>query len=238
MYKKLSGRVYDALHDLFKDYPTECAKLRAVLRRHAPRAKALLDVACGTGRHLEQLRKLYSVEGLDISAEMLKTARERCPGVPFHQASMVNFRLHRRFDVIICLFSSIAYVKTLERLRRTIANFARHLRPGGIVIVEPWFSPEKYWTGRVVANVVNKPDLKIVWMYTSEAEGRTAILDSHYVVGTPERIDHFTERYEVGLFTHRQYLEVFQKARLEVHYDSKGLMGRGMYIGFKGQNHK
>jgi len=238
MYKKLSGRVYDALHDLFKDYPTECAKLRTVLYRHAPRAKTLLDVTCGTGRHLEHLRKLYYVEGLDRSAEMLKTARKRCPGVRFHQANMLNFRLHRRFDVIICLFSSIAYVKTIERLRRTIANFGSHLRPGGIVVVEPWFSPEKYWTGRVVANFVDKPELKIVWMYTSEAEGRTAILDSHYLVGTPAKIDHFTERYEVGLFRHRDYLEVFQKANLAVHYDNDGLMGRGMYIGLKEQDSK
>src|SRR5438552_5176204 len=231
MYKKLSGKVYDALHDLFKDYTTECRKLRAVLRRHAPRAKTLLDVTCGTGRHLEQLRKRYYVEGLDMSAEMLRTAHKRCPGVRFHRANMVNFRLRRRFDVIICLFSSIAYAKTLERLRRTIANFAGHLQPGGIVVVEPWFSPEKYWTHRVVANVVDKPELKIVWMYTSEAEGRTAILDSHYLVGTPKRIDHFTERYEVGLFRHRQYLEIFRTAHLGVHYDSKGLIGRGMYIG-------
>jgi SAM-dependent methyltransferase len=233
MYKKLSGRVYDALHDLFKDYPTECAKLRAVLRRHAPKARTLLDVACGTGRHLEHLRKQYDVEGLDMSAEMLRTARKRCLGVRFHHANMLNFHLRRRFDVIICLFSSIAYVKTPERLQKTIINFASHLRSGGIVVVEPWFSPEKYWTGRVVANIVNKPDLKIVWMYTSEAEGRTAILDSHYLVGTPERIDHFTERYEIGLFRHRQYLEAFQEAGLDVRYDSNGLIGRGMYIGLK-----
>jgi ubiquinone/menaquinone biosynthesis C-methylase UbiE len=233
MYKKLSGEVYDALHDRFKDYSTECGKLRAVLRRYAPRAKTLLDVACGSGRHLEQLRKEYQVEGLDSSAEMLRTGRKRCPGVIFHRANMMTFSLPRRFDVIICLFSSIAYVKTPQRLRKTIANFARHLRSGGIVIIEPWFSPEKYWTGRVVANAVDKPELKIVWMYTSGAERRVAILDSHYLVGTPEKIDHFTERYEVGLFRHQQYLDAFKKARLQVCYDSNGLMGRGMYIGLK-----
>jgi SAM-dependent methyltransferase len=239
MYKRLSGDVYDALHDLFKDYRMECVKLRTVLGQYAPRAKTLLDVTCGTGRHLEQLgKKRYYVEGLDMSREMLRTARKRCPGTRFHQANMVNFRLRRRFDVIICLFSSIAYVKTFERLQRTIVNFANHLQPGGIVVVEPWFSPEKYWTGRVVANFVNKPRLKIVWMYTSDVERRTAILNSHYLVGTAERIHHFTERYEVGLFTHQQYLEAFQKARLEVHYHKKGLMGRGMYIGLKQQKTK
>jgi SAM-dependent methyltransferase len=235
MYKKLSGRVYDALHDQFKDYATECAKLETVLRRHAPRAVSLLDVACGTGRHLEHLRKQYRVEGLDLSAQLLTTARKRCPGVPFHQANMVNFDLPRQFDVIICLFSSIGYARTLKRLQKTVANLASHLRPGGIVVIEPFFFPEQYWTGRVVANFVDEPDLKIVWMYTSEAEGKVAVLDSHYLVGTPHAIHHFAERYEVGLFTHQQYLKAFHKAHLEVHHNNKGLMGRGMYIGVKEQ---
>jgi ubiquinone/menaquinone biosynthesis C-methylase UbiE len=66
MYK-LSGRVYDALHDQFKNYATECKKLQAILQRYAPRAVSLLDVACGTGRHLECLREHYRVEGLDMS---------------------------------------------------------------------------------------------------------------------------------------------------------------------------
>jgi SAM-dependent methyltransferase len=234
MYK-LPGQVYDTLHDLFKDYAAECKKLRAVLLRYAPRAVSLLDVTCGTGRHLECLREHYQVEGLDLSADLLRTARQRCPGVPFHQANMVDFSLSRRFDVIICLFSSIGYTKTLKRLQKTVANLARHLRPGGIVVIEPFFFPEQYWTGRVVANFVDKPDLKILWMYTSEAEGKVAVFDSHYLVGTPHAIRHFTERYEVGLFTHQQYLESFHKAHLEVHHNSKGLMGRGMYIGVKEQ---
>ena len=235
MYK-LSGRVYDALHDQFKNYATECKKLQAILQRYAPRAVSLLDVACGTGRHLECLREHYQAEGLDLSAELLRIARQRCAGVPFHQANMVDFDLDRCFDVIICLFSSIGYVKTVERLQKTVANLARHLRPGGIVVIEPWFSPEQYWTGRVVANFVDKPDLKIVWMYTSEVEGKMSVFDSHYLVGTPEAIHHFTERYEAGLFTHQQYLEAFHQAHLEVHYDSKGLIGRGIYIGVKERN--
>ena len=235
MYK-LSGRVYDALHDQFKNYAAECKKLQAILQRYAPRAVSLLDVACGTGRHLECLRKHYQAEGLDLSAELLRIARQRCAGVPFHQANMVDFDLDRCFDVIICLFSSIGYVKTVKRLQKTVANLARHLRPGGIVVIEPWFSPEQYWRGRVVANFVDKPDLKIVWMYTSEVDGKISIFDSHYLVGTPEAIHHFTERYEAGLFTQQQYLEAFHQAHLEVHYDSKGLIGRGIYIGVKERN--
>ena len=73
-------------------------------------------------------------------------------------------------------------------------------------------------------------------MYTSEAKGNVAVLDSHYLVGTPKAIQHFTERYEVGLFTRQQYLEAFHKARLEVHYESKGLMGEECTLESRSKN--
>jgi SAM-dependent methyltransferase len=171
------------------------------------------------------------VEGLDLNPDLLEIARGRCPEVTFHQADMVDFHLSHNFDVITCLFSSIGYVKTVENMKRTISNMARHLRPGGVVVVEPWFSPENYWTGTITANFVDEPELKIAWMYTSEVEGRVSVLDINYLVGTPQGIDHFDERHEMGLFTPEEYLEAFRKVGLEVHYDSKGLFGRGMYLG-------
>jgi hypothetical protein len=100
-----------------------------------------------------------------------------------------------------------------------------------VVVVEPWFSPENFWVGKVTANFVDEPDLKIAWMYVSEREGRLSILNTHYLVARAEGVEHFTERHELGLFTHEEYREAFVQAGLEVHYDPTGLFGRGMYLG-------
>ena len=104
-----SARVYDALCR-HKDYPSASAALCGIVDRLMPRASTLLDVGCGTGLHLSHLRERFNVEGLDLSQEMLEIARARCPGVPLHQGSLVEFSLGRRFDVVTCLFGSIAYV--------------------------------------------------------------------------------------------------------------------------------
>jgi ubiquinone/menaquinone biosynthesis C-methylase UbiE len=229
MYTK-STKFYDALYS-FKDYTATSKKLHALLRQLIPNAQSLLDVACGTGKHLEYLRSYYHVEGLDLNPDLLEIARGRCPGIPIHQANMVDFQLEHMFDVITCLFSSIGYVKTLKNMERTISTMARHLKPGGVVILEPWFTPESYWTGTITANYVDDPDLKIAWMYTSEVEGPVAVLDIHYLVGAPEGIDYFQERHEMGLFTLEEYMGAFRRAGLEVRYDPDGLFGRGMYIG-------
>ncbi len=229
-----SSQFYDALYR-FKDYDAASEELHRIVRQHTSQARTLLDLTCGTGKHIERLQTYYQCEGLDLNPELLDIARERCPGIPFHLGDIINFDLGRRFDVVTCLFSSIGYVKTLENLERTVSNMAHHLNPRGIAVIEPWFSPDTYWTGTITANFVDEPDLKIAWMYTSEVEGNVSIMDIHYLAGTPQGVEHFTERHEVGLFTSDEYLKAFRKVNLEVHYDAKGLFGRGMYLGMNNE---
>ncbi len=229
-----SADIYDVIYR-FLDYEGESKKLQSIIQQYQPNAKTLLDLACGTGKHLEFLRQSYQVEGLDINPGLLSYARRRCPEILFHQGDMIDFSLPNTFDVITCLFSSIGYVRTIKNLDRAIDCMSRHLSSGGIVLVVPWFSPESYWTNRVVANYVNDPDMKIAMMYTSEAEGRVSINDIHYLVGMPSGITHFTERNEMGLFTKEEYTEAFQKADLQVVYDSNEVIARGLYVGKKNE---
>jgi ubiquinone/menaquinone biosynthesis C-methylase UbiE len=229
MYEELAG-LYDVLLQS-KDYYAASKRVHFLVQQHAPNAKTLLDVACGTGKHLEYLQTDYMVEGLDLSPQMLEIARQRCPEVTFHRGDMVDFDLDFSFDVITCLFCSIGYVKTVKNMERVVANMARHLRTGGIVVVEPWLTPTRYWVGKVTADVVDEPELKIVSMYTSEIEARLSVFDMNYLVGTPEGVEYHTERQELGLFTHEEYLGAFRKAGLESHYDPEGLFGYGLYFG-------
>jgi SAM-dependent methyltransferase len=232
MFKK-SARFYDAIY-AFKDYEAEAGQVHDLIQMHKlSEGKALLDVGCGTGAHIGFLRTHYEVEGLDLDAEILGVARERYPGLPFHHADMADFDLGRQFDVITCLFSAIGYVKTLPRLKQALQTLARHVYPRGLVIIEPWLSPGIFSEGGLFASFIDEPDLKIARMNINKVEDGVSILDFQYLVGTPEGIEHFTERHELGLFTHEEYVRSFEDAGLSVMYDAHGLTGRGLYVGIR-----
>jgi SAM-dependent methyltransferase len=225
-----SAQYYDAAYG-FKDYAAEAREIHAVIQRYRPRAKRLLDVACGTGGHLAHLSAWYEVEGLDLSDALLSGARLRCPDVRVHHASMVDFSLSTEFDVITCLFSSIAYVKTVENLSTTLSSMRKHLRPDGMVVLEPWFTPETYRTGTITANFVNHGDVKAAWMYTSEVDNGLAVLDVSYLFGKASGVEHFNERHELGVFSDDQYRAAIESEGLSVTRDPVGPLGRGLYIG-------
>lgn len=235
MYKK-SAKFYDALYH-FRDYKKASERLNEIVTANNPAAKTLLDIACGTGKHVEYIKDYIVPEGLDINDELLEIARERCPGVEFHLSDMTDFILNKKFDVVTCLFSSVAYVRTIENLKKAVRAMTNHLNPGGLLIIEPWFSKEKFWLDRVTANHYDERDLKITWMYTSKLEGECALLDINYLVGTPDEVTYFKEKHVIGLFSEEEYRSAMEESGLRVKYESDSLFGKGVgngiYIGIK-----
>lgn len=225
-----SARFYDALYS-WKDYEGEAARLHELIQESCPDASTLLDVACGTGKHLGPLRAHYDVEGLEVASDFVDIARERLPEVAIHEADMRHFHLGKTFDVVTCLFSSIGYVTTFDELMNAVQTLCNHVAEKGLLIVEPWLTPEAFQTGNPWAVFVDEPGLKIARMDVPEVDGRVSVITFHYLVASPEGVEHFTEVHHLALFTHDEYMEAFARAGLGVAHDPDGLMGRGLYVG-------
>ena len=228
-----SERLYDAIYR-WKDYKAEASRLAEIIGSHKRSSgNDLLDVACGTGGHIPHLSEAFRVEGLDLDPKMADIARAKHPDVPIHVGDMVDFDLGRRFDVVVSLFSSIGYVRTPERLALAVHNMARHVRPGGVLIVEPYFTPQA-WKPRTMApkaNIADDPEVTIVRMVDWVREADVVKFTFHYLVGTARGVEHFTEPHQMGLFSDDQHRAAFAAAGMVVTLDEEGLMGRGLYIG-------
>jgi ubiquinone/menaquinone biosynthesis C-methylase UbiE len=227
----LTARVYDRIYT-WKDYDSEARRIHRLIREFGPpHPSRLLDVACGTGAHLERLAKWYDCTGIDISEGMLRIARKKLPHVRFARGRMESFALAERFDAITCLFSAIGYVRSERDLRRTLRRFAAHLRPGGVAIVEPWFTPGAYHPGRIHLGTFGTKSFPIARMNLSGRRGDRSIMDMHHLVGTSSGVRHWVEHHDLGLFTVRAYLAAFRAAGFRPRYLRNGFMkGRGLYV--------
>jgi SAM-dependent methyltransferase len=223
------------LYDLeyaFKDYAADCARIVELVRARTPDARTLLDVACGTGKHLELLREHFDeVEGVDRDEGMLAIARERLPGVALHRGDMRTFDLGRRFDVVTCLFSSIGSARDADELAAATGRLAAHVAPGGMLIVEPWITPERWIPNRPHLLTAERDDIVLARVTISGVEGRISSTDMHYLVGSPAGVERFVNHLEFGLFTEDEMRAALEGAGLDVEHDREGLIGRGLWLG-------
>lgn len=228
-----TAHVYDVFYS-FIPYEEHAAAVEAQIRTRNPEATTLLDVACGTGHHLEILVPDYErVVGADLDDAMLAVARRRLPDVDFHQADMRQFDIGEQFDAVTCLFSSIGYVRDQDGLDAAIGSMARHLAPGGVLVVEPWLQPDVFRADHVFAQSSTVGDVAVARVSRSSVpEPGVSRMDMEYLVASSEGIDHFTEVHEMGLFTPAQFAAAFESAGLAFEFVEGGTpIGRGLAVG-------
>jgi len=100
----------------------------------------VLDVGCGYGRHaMELAARGYHIVGLDLSTPLLvrggEEAHRRNLTINFVRGDMRELDFDSQFDGAYCLFSTFGYFDD-ETNKKTIANIARALKPGGRVLIE------------------------------------------------------------------------------------------------------
>jgi len=217
-----------------RSYEDHAAALTSIVRERCPSASSLLDVACGTGIHLSHFRNAFAdIAGVDLSEAMLARARDRLPGVALHHADMLDFDLGRSFDVVTCLFSSIGYFIDVDDFRSAISNMARHVSPGGVLIVEPWLHPDHWVVPHLVAEAANAPGISVGRVSTNGQRGHVATFDLHWTIATADGVEYIVEPHELGMYTIDQYTGALRTAGLGVDHDPVGLIGRGLFIGLK-----
>ena len=227
-----SAHVYDALYQRVRDYEGQARQIRDWIRTYRPTARSLLDVACGTGSYLSYLHAWFNVAGVDVSPAMVRIASARNPAASIYVGDMRSFHLGHRFDVVICLFSSITYARTVDGLNATLTNFARHLTPGGIAIVEPYIPPEAWRDGLISLRTADDDGRKVAMVDRAVRNGRDIRREIAYVVATPSRLEQIFEEHHFRLFSRAEYENAFRKGGFAVQFDESGFVeGRGMYLG-------
>jgi ubiquinone/menaquinone biosynthesis C-methylase UbiE len=114
--------------------------LGRILRERGVRGARLLDLACGTGRFLREVKSNYprlAVTALDLSPYYLERARAALKpwsGASFLEASAESVpAADASFDFVTAIF--LFHELPAQARRRVAAEAARLLRPGGAMIL-------------------------------------------------------------------------------------------------------
>jgi SAM-dependent methyltransferase len=226
-----TAEYYDLIYSRFKDYRREADSIASLLRGINPNCTTVLDVACGTGEHARALAaRGFLVDGLDLDPAFVRIAQKKHPAGRFFEADMCDVHLADRYDAVLCLFSSIGYVRTLDRVRQALACFRDHVKPGGTILVEPWFPPGGLDPTRVATNVGEGDGVRVSRTSRVAIEGRLSRLLFEYEITDAAGTRTVNEVHELGLFTTDELLQAFDDVRLAVDYDPKGPMDRGLFV--------
>jgi len=178
------------------------------------RGKAVIDVACGAGRYLEDLERRGAwAMGLDLSAPLLRAARERNPALHLTRADMRAIPLADfAVDWALSLFTSFGYFESQEEHAALARELARVARKGVIVdIPNPSF---------LERNLVKE---------SSRALGERRVEERRRLLRDPNRVvkrvrvldakDELVAEYEerVMLFSRSAFTELFENAGLSLH---------------------
>jgi SAM-dependent methyltransferase len=151
MESQLQFDAYAAFYDLLykdKDYEGESTYIDQLISKFIKKEKSrtsLLDLACGTGRHLQELyaKGYLHLSGSDISKPMIdiakKNAEKAKKNIAFHNHSFQEANnIQQKFDVVISMFSAVNYLTSYADQSLTLTNIHKLLDTGGLLIFDYW----------------------------------------------------------------------------------------------------
>jgi SAM-dependent methyltransferase len=220
-----TGHLYGDLssyYDLFcagVDYSAQCEFAhRAFQCFAATSAQRYLDLACGTGPHLQHMQSFgYQCTGLDNSIHMLEMAKLRCPQARFIHADMAALDMDNCADLVSCFLYSIHYNSPLVTLHQTLAAVYKALVPGGIFVfdtVDVRGITSQHFVSSELLHQDHQLRFKSGWTYAGQGD----VMDLHLTVVDEfqGQIRQWQDVHQMSAFTIVQLQQWLQDSGFEV----------------------
>lgn len=196
----------------------EAERAVELIVRHAALAagSAVLDLACGAGRHVEHLRDHgYRAFGLDLSHDLLQVAR--ADGLPVVRGDMRVLPVNSgAVAMVTSFFTSFGYFPDEDDDLRVLAEIRRVLRPGGL------FAVDFLNADRVRAGLRPRDEVEI---------GRRRVVQTRELVEGGRVVQKTIEIYEQGRRAPRVF---YERVRLYSPGELGEMMGRANLEPFAG----
>lgn len=131
LYNRLAP-VYEAMYHTFIDYEAEYQLYSTLLRKYGK--TEVLEIGCGTGNLVPYFKQNgFKYIGLDLSADMIKLAKEKVVDIVVFQGNMKDYHLKRPIGGTIITSRTISYLLKNEEVTTAFSNIYNNLTEGGIL---------------------------------------------------------------------------------------------------------
>jgi SAM-dependent methyltransferase len=162
--KSVSGDAYDVTYDRRAAEGQNVHGEADFVERFEP--TSVLDAGCGTGRVGRELAKRgVGVVGVDIDPDMLATARRKAPDVEWVLGDLATVGLGRQFDAIVMAGNVMIFLAP-DSEGDVVANMARHLAPGGVLVAGFQLQPGRLTLARY-DDVAEKAGLRLAQRWST-----------------------------------------------------------------------
>jgi SAM-dependent methyltransferase len=206
--------------DAATEYAHYCRHVTGLIRRHARRpAAALLNIGCGGGKNVLNLKQEFTVTGVDLSPAMLEQAKELNPECTFVQGDMRTIRLGRAFDAVL-MDDAISHMNCRADFAAAFRTAYAHLNPGGVMIATPDVTIETFRQNRTTTTPAARNGLDVVFIENvydpdlADEQYETTIL---YLIRDYGRLRIETEQWTMGIFSLGTWRQVLRETGFEVH---------------------
>jgi SAM-dependent methyltransferase len=199
--KEIIATEYDQYYLNDKLFEFDVSFLRELFKEPG----TLLDLGCGTGRHIIYFaQRGFSVVGVDLSKHMLKVAKKKLNKEALKGSlirgdiARLDFLKKSSFDYTICMYSTLGMVKGSERRQRVVEGVSRALKFNGLAV----FHVYQRFLGEIGAFFDLKWLLKRLGLKDSELESGDLILKEFRGI----------KNFYIHFFTLSEIKDLFKKA--------------------------
>jgi len=219
--------------DAHEEYAHYCHCVTRLIRRHAKRpVSSLLNVGCGGGKNALNLKKVFSVTGVDLSPAMLAQARQLHPEGEFVQGDMRSYQLGRSFDAVL-MDDAISHMNCRADFTAAFRTAYAHLNPGGVLVVTPDVTAETFEQNKTTTTTAGRDGVDVVFVENvydpdpSDEQYETTIV---YLIREGGRLRVETDRWTMGIFSLATWRRVLRETGFEVHEEPYGLGGESYTV--------
>jgi ubiquinone/menaquinone biosynthesis C-methylase UbiE len=202
------------------EYANYCQYVTGLIRRYTERQTiTLLDIGCGGGKNVFNLKQEFNVTAVDLSPTMLEQAKVLNPECTFVQGDLRTCSLGSSFDAVL-MDDAISHMSCRADFAAAFRTAYAHLKPGGVLVATPDVTTETFRQNLTTTSHVKREGLDVVFIenvYDADPTDEQYETTIVYLIRDHGCLRIETDHWTMGVFSLDTWRHVLRQTGFTVH---------------------